>query len=112
MLAHPHYVNAPLECVARGLTGTSEFGAGAMRESTIFYRHNANEPSDEKARWIMERLYGLLNQTDFKARNPGRTPVLKNVFRRDLFDRVKAVVHEPFTSELGVLRSWEPSLAQ
>ncbi|HLH52605.1 MAG TPA: CmpA/NrtA family ABC transporter substrate-binding protein [Verrucomicrobiae bacterium] len=91
MLSHPHYVNAPAECVRAGLSGPAagEAPGRVLQGLSIFNRFNANEPSDDKARWIVERLYELLQQEFFKARNPGRTPVLKNVFRRDIFDRAK-----------------------
>lgn len=97
MLAHAQYVNAPAECVAVGLSSpTQSFAPSAeLGGQAIFHRHNANDPSDERARWLMDRLYGLLTQSEFKARNPGRTPVLKNVFRRDIFERAKAAIVDP-----------------
>ena len=114
MLADPHYVNAPLECVAGGLPGTLESAGddrSGLRGVSVFHKHDANEPNDERAFWIMERLYGVLNQSEFKARNPGRTPVLKNVFRRDLFQRAKAAVQEACGPANSSLRVCEASLA-
>ena len=99
MLAHPQYVNAPAECIQAGLVsaiGSRERCSAGLPGLTIFNRYNANEPSDDKARWIMERLYELLQQDVFKAKNLGRTPVLKNVFRKDIFDRAKAMMVEEF----------------
>src|SRR5262249_16859384 len=64
MLAHPHYVNAPAECVEAGLAAPTEYSENHSPDAknlTIFYRQNANEPTDERARWLMDRLYGLLN---------------------------------------------------
>lgn len=97
MLAHPQYVNAPAECVGAGLVqpnGSRETRVDGLHGSAIFHRYNANEPSDDKARWVMERLYELLQQDVFRAKNQGRTPVLKNVFRRDIFERAKAMLAE------------------
>jgi ABC-type nitrate/sulfonate/bicarbonate transport system substrate-binding protein len=93
MLAHPQYVNAPAECVRAGLGGLPEEGDGgpALFDLSVFHRHNANEPGDDKARWLMDRLYELLQDKIFKARHL-RTPVLKNVFRRDIFERAKTAL--------------------
>lgn len=94
MLAHPHYVNAPAECVKAGLVGPFNSGDSRIQgllELTVFHRHNANEPTDDKARWVMDRLYDLLHDRLLKGRSM-RTPVLKNVFRRDVFARAKAVL--------------------
>jgi ABC-type nitrate/sulfonate/bicarbonate transport system substrate-binding protein len=94
MLAHPHYVNAPAECVRAGLVGSADSNDHRLQnllELAIFHRHNANEPSDDKAQWVMERLYPLLHEKLFKGRNL-RTPVLKNVFRRDIYERAKKVL--------------------
>ena len=93
MLAHSQYVNAPAECVAIGLAGAFADNGRPVPDlggRAVFHRHDANDPSDERARWIIDRLYELLTQSEFKARNPGRTPVLKNVFRHDIFERARA----------------------
>ena len=94
MLANRQYVNAPAECVRAGLVGGGSDAphSEGLQGHSVFHRCNANEPSDDKARWIMERLYELINQDLFRAKNPGRTPVLKNVFRRDIFVRAKATL--------------------
>ena len=93
MLAHPQYVNAPIECVQAGLVGPFDLGERRLQDSsdlTTFYDHDANEPTDEKARWIMDGLYELLRQTLFKNKALGHAPVLKNIFRRDIFERARA----------------------
>ncbi len=97
MLAHPQYVNAPADCVQAGLGGSparSGEVAQSFTDLTVFHRHNANDPTDEKARWIMEGLYELLQKSPFKLNGLGRTPVLKNIFRRDIFERVKTGGYE------------------
>jgi ABC-type nitrate/sulfonate/bicarbonate transport system substrate-binding protein len=98
MLAHPEYVNAPAECVWAGLAGLLPCqgnGSANQQSATIFYRHNANEPSDVKAAWIMEQLQDLLKTGPYRGQLLNRTPVLKNVFRRDIFERAKSLVVEP-----------------
>ncbi|HVV71357.1 MAG TPA: CmpA/NrtA family ABC transporter substrate-binding protein [Verrucomicrobiae bacterium] len=91
MLAHPQYVNAPADCVQAGLGGLSARNgevAHPFTDLTIFRRHNANDPTDDKARWIMEGLYELLQRSPFKVNGLGGAPVLKNIFRRDIYERV------------------------
>jgi ABC-type nitrate/sulfonate/bicarbonate transport system substrate-binding protein len=90
MLAHPQYLNAPSECVEAGL------GGHMGQEQTghaIFHRNHANDPNDDKAMWLIDLLYELLQQRGIKT-DTGRAPVLKNVFRLDLFERAKATARQ------------------
>jgi len=87
MLAQPHYVNAPIECLKRS------FGAG-FGGLNIFHRHNANDPTDDKAEWVVGRLYELMEEHVLKMPPLGRTPIVKNIFRRDIFERAKTAVSE------------------
>jgi ABC-type nitrate/sulfonate/bicarbonate transport system substrate-binding protein len=94
LLAQARYVNAPPECLTTGLPGPAEFGA--RRDQTlatlgIFSRYAANDPTNAKAEWIIRLLYNLLQQSSLDRRSPGRTPVLKNIFRRDIFERAQAL---------------------
>src|SRR5258708_15199455 len=95
MLSHPHYVNAPADHSKASLF--SSLGSGhhighSLLDLNIFHRHNTNEPSDEKAAWIIERLYELLDRRPFKRPVSGPTPVLKNIVRRDIYEKAKALV--------------------
>jgi ABC-type nitrate/sulfonate/bicarbonate transport system substrate-binding protein len=95
MLAKPHYVNAPGECLEAGLAGPFD-SAGRRLESpidlTLFHRRHANEPTDEKAAWVMSHLYEAMENNSFHRPPQSRAPVLTNVFRRDIFDRVRGLV--------------------
>jgi ABC-type nitrate/sulfonate/bicarbonate transport system substrate-binding protein len=96
-LVRPGRVNAPAECVRAGLAGPFDFGDGRVPEFldlNIFNRDNANDPTDEKAAWVMECLYELLASGTVMFPSLARTPVLKNVFRRDVFRRAKQAVSE------------------
>jgi hypothetical protein len=97
-LARPGFVNAPAECVRAGLAGPFDFGDGrvpAFLDLNIFHRDDANDPTDEKAAWVMECLYELQASGTVMFPSLGRTPVLKNVFRRDVFGRAKQAVSDP-----------------
>jgi two-component system, oxyanion-binding sensor len=84
MLAQPQYIKAPAECLKSGLAGSR----------SIFSRHNANDPTNDKAAWVVGRLYELMEQSVLKIPFTGRTPVLKNIFRQDIYQRAKAVLFE------------------
>jgi ABC-type nitrate/sulfonate/bicarbonate transport system substrate-binding protein len=93
MLAQPHYVNAPAECLRQGLTGTTATQRPNDVKSSgriIFHHGNANDPTDEKASWVVDRLYELMEQNILKLPHLRRTPVVRNVFRRDIFERARA----------------------
>jgi len=111
MLAQPQYVNAHIECLEPGLIGPFEFGDQNVRsplELTIFHRQQANEPTDEKAAWVIGHLYGLLEQNFLAQGASRRAPVLKNIFRREIFQRAKELVSATAKSakpELYALRA-------
>ena len=95
ILAQPHYVNAPEECLKAGLDGMVTARDKVVQELTglsIFHQHNANEPTDLKAAWVMRHLYDLMEQNVLTGHYRGRTPVLKNIFRRDIYERAMAAV--------------------
>jgi ABC-type nitrate/sulfonate/bicarbonate transport system substrate-binding protein len=93
MLSQPHYVNAPPDCLKNGLGP----GFGGLN---IFHRHDANDPTNERATWIVDRLHELMEESVLKLPSLSRTPMVKNVFRRDIFERAKiAVLHQARTLE-------------
>jgi ABC-type nitrate/sulfonate/bicarbonate transport system substrate-binding protein len=97
MLAHPHYLNAPAECVKAGLVGPFQHGSRRIEQLpdlTIFHSHNANEPTDDKAMWLMDGLYELLQESVFRSNSLGRAPVLTNVFRSDIFDQARTTLRK------------------
>jgi len=58
-LAKPKYVNAPVECLRHSLSGSFDFGHGhveVLPDFAIFHRNNANEPSSDKAAWVVNQL--------------------------------------------------------
>jgi len=105
MLAHPQYVNAPADCVQAGLGGLSARNgevAHSFTDLTIFRRHNANDPTDEKARWIIDGLYELLQRSPFRVNGLGGAPVLKNIFRRDIYEKIVAGAPDQQASSLAI----------
>ena len=97
MLAHPQYLNAPAECVKAGLVGPFQHGERQLEQLpdlTLFHNHNANEPTDDKAMWLMDGLYELLQDSVFRSNSLGRAPVLTNVFRRDIFDQARTAMRK------------------
>jgi ABC-type nitrate/sulfonate/bicarbonate transport system substrate-binding protein len=91
ILAQPRYINAPPECLDGSLLKApdEELTSGAGRNPSIFFRHNANEPTEQKAAWVMGQLHELMAQNVLKLPPAMRVPALNNVFLPDIFQRAK-----------------------
>ncbi len=96
MLAQPQYVNAPTDCLKNILAADTRGSRLAPDAAPlhIFYKYNANDPTDDKAAWVLGHLYEMIEQRALPLPPDGRTPILKNVFRRDIFQRARSVVFD------------------
>jgi ABC-type nitrate/sulfonate/bicarbonate transport system substrate-binding protein len=86
-LAQPAYVNVPATVLRRGFSADFDFGHGETRHVqnfNVFHRHNANEPSDDKAAWILQRLRASGLCADMSALND---KLGQRIFRTEIFDR-------------------------
>jgi NitT/TauT family transport system ATP-binding protein len=88
-LAWARYVNAPADCLKSGPLSPFHLANTKIKsllDLNIFHRYHANEPSDDKAAWIVSQLVraGLL-----KDPSHVRIPAARDVFRLDIFDRAK-----------------------
>jgi ABC-type nitrate/sulfonate/bicarbonate transport system substrate-binding protein len=70
MLSHPRYANAPEEALSAALIGPFIIRNKETRQLdlSIFHQQNANDPTDEKAEWILRQLYRSL---DGNGERPG-----------------------------------------
>ena len=111
ILSRPQYVNAPADCLRQSLRAATESSGGSSDAGdaglNIFYRHNANDPTDDRAAWLMNRLHDLVEQSVLKVPLQVRTPVVKNIFRRDLFQRAKALVNRQAAVLNAEAESWQ-----
>ena len=58
-LAQPKYVGPPIQALRMGMGGRFDYGHGRIEKSPrfhIFSSDNANEPSAEKAAWVIDHL--------------------------------------------------------
>jgi ABC-type nitrate/sulfonate/bicarbonate transport system substrate-binding protein len=94
MLAPANYVNAPAEFIRGGLpaTGSPISTNGEPARTSIFSGTDANEPTDTKAEWVISNLYEVLGRGMGNLGIEGRSPVLKNIFRTDIYARAKAAL--------------------
>jgi ABC-type nitrate/sulfonate/bicarbonate transport system substrate-binding protein len=90
VLSRPHYIGVSPESLRCGITGRYDFGDGTVRKVSdfnVFHCYDANEPSGDKAAWVINRMRAAgiaLDATlDFK--------MARRVFRADLFARAKAL---------------------
>ncbi|HZT23119.1 MAG TPA: CmpA/NrtA family ABC transporter substrate-binding protein [Verrucomicrobiae bacterium] len=86
-LARPDYVNASAVTLWRGLEGRLDCGHGRVRtvpDFLLFHRDGANEPSANKAAWVLQHLRnsGLCPNPSALNAELGR-----RVFRADLFNQ-------------------------
>jgi ABC-type nitrate/sulfonate/bicarbonate transport system substrate-binding protein len=87
VLARPQYVNVPATALRAGLSGLLDLGRGTVRsipDFCVFHRHDANEPTGDKAAWVIQniRTSGLCKEPSALNFQFGR-----RVFRADLFEQ-------------------------
>jgi ABC-type nitrate/sulfonate/bicarbonate transport system substrate-binding protein len=90
-LARPEYVNVPTEALRRGIEGPFDFGNGLVRtvpEFNVFHRRNANEPSGERAAWVLQRL-----RASGLCKEPLNFSLGRRVFRSDLYENACSLRH-------------------
>ncbi len=84
-LARPEYVGASAAALRCGLDGELDFGhdlGGAVRDFCIFHRDHANEPSGDKAAWVLELVRASGLGPEPAALN---FPLMRKTFRPDIF---------------------------
>jgi ABC-type nitrate/sulfonate/bicarbonate transport system substrate-binding protein len=92
-LARPAYLNAPVEILRRSLSGSFDFGSQRTESVPDFHRFagdDTNEPSINKAQWILEHLLRLGAIQD---RTAIRTLASGAVFRADLYEEARKLIH-------------------
>ena len=85
LLAHPRYVSTSTMALRASLCGPFDFGKERIEnvpEFHIFSKHNANEPSSERAAWIVENLREL---GAFSGKPPLEVNQLLEGFRSDIY---------------------------
>jgi ABC-type nitrate/sulfonate/bicarbonate transport system substrate-binding protein len=85
-LAQPAYVDVPAAALRRGFSAEFDFGHSEVRyvpNFNVFHRHNANEPSADKAAWVLQGLRAGGLGADSLALNAA---LGRRVFRTDIFD--------------------------
>ncbi|HYR59661.1 MAG TPA: CmpA/NrtA family ABC transporter substrate-binding protein, partial [Chthoniobacteraceae bacterium] len=93
-LAQPQYVHVPIRALQASFGGRFDFGNGRVEKVPdfhIFSRDNANEPTPEKAGWVIANLHasGLLDDpADVPASRAGEW------FRADIHARARALLDE------------------
>jgi len=84
-LARPEYVGATTAALRHGFTGAMDLGHGqqaVVPDFCVFSRNDANEPSGDKAAWVLElvRASGLCPDT-----TPINFAFCRQIFRADIF---------------------------
>ena len=94
ILSQKHYLNAPVEALLPGLAGKLDRGDGHFEQSddfTIFARNKTNEPSADKAAWI---LNGLRSANLLEDPKPSNCRLEEEVFSAETFDEALRLCSE------------------
>lgn len=86
-LARPEYLGLPEKALEPGLRGELYFGPGKTQrvaDFNVFHAPDANEPSAEKAAWVLRHLRETGRIRDLAALNAA---LGRRVFRSDLFQQ-------------------------
>lgn len=86
LLARPEYLHLPAEFIRPGWTGVIPLSSGQschLPEFNCFHRFDTNEPSPEKALWVLRELYGD------RLQEPVRPEWLGSVFRLDVYEAAR-----------------------
>ena len=91
ILSRPEYVNVSEAVLRRGLSGPLDFGHGrvhAVQDFCVFHGRDVNEPSSDKAAWILQNI-----RTSGLCKEPAELNFAfgKRVFRADLFEKAISV---------------------
>ena len=90
-LAQPEFVGVPIEALRMSMTGTFDYGNGRIEKHPSFYLfagEDVNEPTPEKADWVIRNLLASGRVPD-----PSLVPWERaaNWFRADLFHQAAAL---------------------
>ncbi len=92
ILSRAEYVDAPVSCLETGFSGAPGTPPGKVSGASIYHRLQANDPTDSKAAWIIDCLNQLMDESKLPMPLLNRTPIIRNVFRRDIFQRARALM--------------------
>lgn len=92
-LARPVYVNANKDALRRSFSGEFDFGHDLHRtvpDFCVFHDENVNEPSAQKAGWVLQHLRESGLAKDASSLN---FALGRQVFRADLFEKATSLRH-------------------
>lgn len=93
-LAQSQFVNAPIQAIRMSLSSTFDFGNGRIEKTGrqhVFYASGANEPTAEKAHWVIDNLVKSGAVID-PALIPADTA--SRCFRTDLYSQALQLIHQ------------------
>ncbi len=94
ILSRPAYLNVPAQNLRQSLASTFDCGYGRTRSSgdfLVFHQHGANEPSMDKAAWVINHIIhsGMATQPDGIVRS-----MAAKVFRQDIYEECRGLFEE------------------
>jgi ABC-type nitrate/sulfonate/bicarbonate transport system substrate-binding protein len=107
ILAQPAYLNTDAAILRRSLIGPFAFSSSRVEPMADFHRFaggDANEPAADKARWILDNLLRL---GAIPERSAVRTAATGSVFRMDLYEQARQLMHEHSPTTLPTPKALE-----
>lgn len=93
-LAQPQFINAPIQAIRMSLSSNFDYGNGRVEKTGrqhIFHAGNANEPTLQKARWVIDNLVSSGAVID-PALIPANTA--ERCFRADLYSQALQLINQ------------------
>lgn len=93
VLARPEYVDVPVEALRNALVGPFQMGMNrqtSSEEAIVFHRLDANRPSLQKAKWVLDEMF--LHKLQAQQLRPSKEEIL-GCFREDIFDELLRTTH-------------------
>jgi ABC-type nitrate/sulfonate/bicarbonate transport system substrate-binding protein len=99
VLARPEYVNASAASLRHAFSGEFDFGQNrvrTVRDFSVFHHNSANEPSTEKAAWVLQLIRASGQCPDPSVLN---FALGRRVFRMDIFEKAARLRHSNLSEQ-------------
>lgn len=112
LLARSEYVDVSASALRQGMRGEFDCGNGntrTIRDFAVFNRNDANEPSADKAAWVLQQMRELVTTVESAVFTPTFT---RGIFRADIFEeanRLRGSQRNSTSNERVVLTHQKPS---
>jgi len=105
ILSMPQYVGVSKESISNALVGPFRMGMGRVsdaQDAIIYYRDDANRPTEEKARWVLDEIG--LHQLG-PSQEGVRAEEIQSCYREDIYEEALALASEDGEEKILAMRN-------